>query len=392
MEPRTDDDIAEQYRVEVDLSNRLKRAPAAERARLYTEVYEELFRRVPNHPQLARKFAGSTENVSWQLGLLSRYLDRDTCLLEIGAGDLSFSVAVAPRTKKVVAVDVSPIISERDDLPPNVERRICDGMSLPVEAGTVDVAYSNQLIEHLHPDDAQEHVDNVFKALRPNGIYVCVTPNRLGGHGTFRATSFGLRPDFTSENTRAQNWSPYSTLPALRSSDSMSEHPDDTLRCRWRSWMCWNRFCPVSPTPSRGRCAEVRCVVSWGSSWPRESRPECGGQERGGVSHLPALHSAVAVGRARVAPGDCVVPRDPGPALPQRAIDREKSRRGAICCTSAAPSSSGSMPLTRIVLPRRASAAIWPSQWPRLSWPRCENITLKLRSCDRPSQSCIDFS
>jgi SAM-dependent methyltransferase len=196
MEPRTDDDIAEQYRVEVDLSNRLKRAPAAERARLYTEVYEELFRSVPNHPQLVRKSAGSTENVSWQLGLLSRYLDRDTCLLEIGAGDLSFSVAVAPRTKKVVAVDVSAIISERDDLPPNVERRICDGMSLPVEAGTVDVAYSNQLIEHLHPDDAQEHVDNVFKALRPNGIYVCVTPNRLGGpwdiSGNFVRVAAGL--------------------------------------------------------------------------------------------------------------------------------------------------------------------------------------------------------
>jgi SAM-dependent methyltransferase len=50
-----------------------------------------------------------------------------------------------------------------------------------VPGGSVDVAYSNQLMEHLHPDDALEQLHNIYKALVPGGIYMCVTPNRLNG-------------------------------------------------------------------------------------------------------------------------------------------------------------------------------------------------------------------
>jgi SAM-dependent methyltransferase len=50
-----------------------------------------------------------------------------------------------------------------------------------VKSGQVNVAFSYQLVEHLHPVDAREHVANVYKALAPGGVYVCVTPNRLNG-------------------------------------------------------------------------------------------------------------------------------------------------------------------------------------------------------------------
>ena len=43
------------------------------------------------------------------------------------------------------------------------------------------LAYSNQLMEHLHPDDALIQLRNVWLALVPGGQYVCVTPNRLNG-------------------------------------------------------------------------------------------------------------------------------------------------------------------------------------------------------------------
>jgi SAM-dependent methyltransferase len=45
----------------------------------------------------------------------------------------------------------------------------------------VDVAYSNQLMEHLHPDDAAAQLDGIVRALRPGGIYLCITPNRVSG-------------------------------------------------------------------------------------------------------------------------------------------------------------------------------------------------------------------
>ena len=36
-------------------------------------------------------------------------------------------------------------------------------------------------MEHLHPDDACEQLENIYHALVPGGVYVCITPNRLTG-------------------------------------------------------------------------------------------------------------------------------------------------------------------------------------------------------------------
>jgi SAM-dependent methyltransferase len=60
-------------------------------------------------------------------------------------------------------------------------------------------------MEHLHPDDALEQLENIFRALTPGGVYVCVTPNRLSGpHDISRlfdgvATGFHLKEYSTSE-------------------------------------------------------------------------------------------------------------------------------------------------------------------------------------------------
>jgi len=33
----------------------------------------------------------------------------------------------------------------------------------------------------LHPDDALEQLQNIYAALVPSGIYICITPNRFAG-------------------------------------------------------------------------------------------------------------------------------------------------------------------------------------------------------------------
>jgi SAM-dependent methyltransferase len=43
------------------------------------------------------------------------------------------------------------------------------------------MTYSNQLMEHLHPEDAYEQLCNIYNVLTPGGMYLCVTPNRLFG-------------------------------------------------------------------------------------------------------------------------------------------------------------------------------------------------------------------
>ena len=99
----------------------------------------------------------------------------------MGPGDCSLSLEVAKCVKKVYAIDVSRQITKNFSVPENLELIISDGSSIPVPENSINIAYSNQLMEHLHPDDAVEELQNIYKALMPGGIYICITPSRLSG-------------------------------------------------------------------------------------------------------------------------------------------------------------------------------------------------------------------
>jgi SAM-dependent methyltransferase len=175
-------DIEFHYRVEKELAGRLRDAPKAQRLRMYGEVYDELFRRVPTHPQLDRKRSAEEQRAAIEdrLSLLRRFVDRDTVFLEIGAGDACLTREVARTAKRSYALDVSnEILGGIDD--PRVTAVLSDGCTIPVPDGSVTLAYSYQVMEHIHPDDALEQLQNIYRALAPGGSYVCVTPSRVNG-------------------------------------------------------------------------------------------------------------------------------------------------------------------------------------------------------------------
>lgn len=204
---RTDAALRQHFDVERELAQRLRTAPKAERRYLYSAVYAELYRRVPSHPQLTRPHSPARRAVmvGQQLRLLARFVNPRTIFLEIGAGDCALSVALSERVQWAYAVDVSDDVVGDEPKPHNFALVLSDGCSIPVPAGSVDVAYSNQLMEHLHPDDAAEQLHNIFGALAPGGVYVCITPNRLNGpHDISRffadtACGFHLREYTASE-------------------------------------------------------------------------------------------------------------------------------------------------------------------------------------------------
>jgi SAM-dependent methyltransferase len=185
--PQADDrapaQLWEQYQVEKDLAAQLRNAPRQERRKLYSSAYDELFRRIPHHRQLTRKLSAEqiAKHVSLQLRLLGRFLKPDTCFLEIGAGDCALSLRVAASVRKVYALDVSTMLTQDVRVPRNFELILSDGVSVPTPPGSVTLAYSNQLMEHLHPEDAAEQLANIYQAIAPDGAYVCITPNRLTG-------------------------------------------------------------------------------------------------------------------------------------------------------------------------------------------------------------------
>ena len=181
---RTIEQLRAHYEIEKVLANRLKHSSKEERKYLYTELYDELFRKVPDHPQLTTKtdMASSVKRVTNEISLLKPFItNKEITFLEIGPGDCALSFEVAKYVKMVIAVDISKEIVKNKFKPPNFELIISDGSSIDIVSNTVEVAYSNQLMEHIHPDDAIIQLQNIHRVLNPGGFYICITPHRYSG-------------------------------------------------------------------------------------------------------------------------------------------------------------------------------------------------------------------
>jgi SAM-dependent methyltransferase len=204
---RTSEQIKEHYEIEKELANKLRNASKQERRHLYSSLYDELYRRVPLHPQLTRKSspAESTAAVAYQMRKIRPLLNEETTFLEVGPGDCALSFEVAKFVRQVYAVDVSDEITKSSTHPVNFKLVLSDGTSIPVPTESVDLVFSNQLMEHLHPEDTLEQLENIYNALTPGGLYFCTTPNRLNGpHDVSQyfdevATGFHLKEYTTSE-------------------------------------------------------------------------------------------------------------------------------------------------------------------------------------------------
>jgi len=182
-EKRSFDRLLHHYNVEKALAQKLRESTREDRAVLYNSLYDQLFKAVPDHPLLSKKEASIARQASVKksLKLIKRHITQDSTFLEIGAGDCALSIAAAKCAKKVYAIDVSKELTKRKNLPTNLEVIISDGISLPLNSDSVNIAYSNQLMEHLHPEDALEQMKNVYKVLKQGGLYYCITPNRITG-------------------------------------------------------------------------------------------------------------------------------------------------------------------------------------------------------------------
>ncbi len=202
--------LREHYEIEKELAAKLRNAPKEERRSLYGAVYNELFRRVPHHPMLTRKVDDNETcaTITAQMRLLKRFLRPESTFLELGAGDCRLSFEVAKHVRNVYAVDVSSEITKNSSCPKNFSLILSDGCHVPLPDNSVDIVYSNQLIEHLHPEDTLEQIQNVYRVLTAGGTYICVTPNSLSGpHDVSRdfdsiATGFHLKEYMNSELDR----------------------------------------------------------------------------------------------------------------------------------------------------------------------------------------------
>jgi SAM-dependent methyltransferase len=116
-----------------------------------------------------------------QMGFLRPFLSSDATMMEIGAGTCALSLEASKLVRQVYAIEISEDMVDGIDPPSNFRLVVSDGIIIPVAKESIDIAYSHQVIEHLHPDDALDQAREIHARLKRGGIYVCITPNRLSG-------------------------------------------------------------------------------------------------------------------------------------------------------------------------------------------------------------------
>jgi SAM-dependent methyltransferase len=180
---RTFEQIKNHYEVERSLAARLKNSSREERMALYPLLYDELFKGVPDHDRLRRTTEPGPQDARQQIKLrfVESYLDPSVTLVEFGPGDCGFARQISPRLKKVTAVDISDQRSPLFKKPDNFELILYDGFHLEFPDQSADVVFSDQFIEHLHPEDVEEHFRLVNRILRPGGVYIFRTPHAFSG-------------------------------------------------------------------------------------------------------------------------------------------------------------------------------------------------------------------
>lgn len=181
---RTVEQLWRHYQVEKALAEQLKRADRAARRAIYDRMYDELFERVRDHPRLTRPAdaARTDRNSRNKLQLLRRLLRPDMTIAEIAPGDCLFLTQIAARVRFAYGVDICDQRPATLARAKNLQLIVYDGYDTrEIADASLDLVFSDQLIEHLHPQDTAEHFRFVKRLLKPGGSYLFRTPHALTG-------------------------------------------------------------------------------------------------------------------------------------------------------------------------------------------------------------------
>ena len=205
----------EAYEIERGLAERLRRSTKQNRARIAREVYGDLYRLVPSHPDLTRSEADRNFGAASQVYSYERWVSAGAAVLEVGAGSCDVIRRLGEKypSTQFTALDVArdPLESSGKPLPTNVHFVQAGAIDIPFPNATFDFAYCSQVFEHWHPDDAVDHLSEVARILKPGGWFGLDTPNFLTGpHDISRA--------FTDKPTglHLKEWTYGEILAALR--------------------------------------------------------------------------------------------------------------------------------------------------------------------------------
>ena len=171
---------ASQFQLERILRKRILLSSKEDRAAIVEQAYSELFERFPDHSVFLATREEAKRKGRLGSGLIIPLSKRGSNVLEVGCGRGDVLMALAERGRVCTGIEISRhMLQLCDKLAVKVVQGDADSLCFP--SGSFDVVFSQEVLEHLHPEDVPIHFAEAFRVLRPNGILAVETPNRRTG-------------------------------------------------------------------------------------------------------------------------------------------------------------------------------------------------------------------
>ena len=119
-------------------------------------------------------------NLAINLDFLERtnLLDGEQHILEVGCGIGSIAYALSQQGYHIIGTDIShEAIAYGRKKYPNVTLEVHPAEVLPYDDQSFDRILSFDLLEHIEQVD--RHIEQVYRILKPGGVYLLQTPNKI---------------------------------------------------------------------------------------------------------------------------------------------------------------------------------------------------------------------
>lgn len=160
------------------------------REKISRNIYDEHYDKELDEDHIKPQTQMRKKRISLYKSIVGKGHER---ILEIGCGVGDLTYALMDNAKRITGIDISARVLDFAKMRRNlysigeytfrkIEFLQMSGVNLDFSPATFDYVVSTSMIEHLHPEDVEQHLQQVWRILKNNGHYLIWCPNRLGHH------------------------------------------------------------------------------------------------------------------------------------------------------------------------------------------------------------------
>lgn len=201
--------LQEMFFFEREARKRLLATTKENRVETFEAVYGEFYSRFGTRMADENSPKALSEKLKWESLLFSPLASPGGDILELGCGQAVLIRELARKGMRCVGLDAH--VREAGEANDNLA--FVQGNAVEPELDSrFDLVFSDQMLEHLHPEDVPRHFAAVRKLLKPNGCYAFCSPSALIGPADVSA-HFGCK---MAEGLHLKEWAYRELWPLLQ--------------------------------------------------------------------------------------------------------------------------------------------------------------------------------